>query len=95
MKTLKNVILLLIISPFLVNGQSYYFNNMYQSNTGMWSGVLSIIETNEGYLIGGTTGTPPNSSWHQITLTILDEYGEKIDEKLFGDTISEYYVAKN
>ncbi|MBC8486890.1 MAG: T9SS type A sorting domain-containing protein [Bacteroidetes bacterium] len=96
MKTIKNVFLFyLLIVPIVLNAQSIYFNERYQSNSGIWSGAISIIETNEGYLIGGTTGTPPNNSWHQITLTILNEYGEKIDEKLLGNTISEYYIAGN
>jgi len=96
MKAIKKIYLLfLFIIPFCIKSQSYYFNERYQSNSGTWSGVLSIIETKEGYLIGGTTGTPPVTSWHQITLTALDKYGNKIDEKLIGDTISEYYVSDN
>ncbi|MCD4730251.1 MAG: T9SS type A sorting domain-containing protein [Bacteroidales bacterium] len=92
MKRILKLVFLHLL-PISLYCQSYYFNNMYQSGSGVWSGAISIIEVDEGYLIGGTTGTPPNSSWHQITLSVLDKYGNKIYEKLIGDTISEYYLA--
>lgn len=94
MERIFNILLICII-PISIFSQTYYFNNKYQSNSGAWSGVGSIIETGDGYLIGGTTGSPPAYSWHQITLSILNESGEKIDEKFIGDNFSEYYIASN
>ena len=88
-------VIILFICPFWLYSQIIYFNNRIESNTGVWSGLNSILELEEGYLVGGTTGTPPNYYWHQITLMILDESGDKLDEKLIGDTISEYYIASN
>ncbi len=91
---IKNLFLLYIfVAPFIVNAQLYYFNERYESNSNTWSALNAIIETENGYLVGGSTGTPPNNSWHQINLIVLDKNGDKINEKFIGDTISEYYVA--
>ncbi len=80
--------------PFIAYSQSIYFNEKYQSVSNSGSGVHSLIEIENGYLVGGGTGTPPNNYWIQITLMILDLEGNKIDEKLIGDTISQYFIAQ-
>jgi len=95
MKTKKYIYLLFVlVIPFNVYGQSFYFNERYQSVSNSGSGVHSLIEIENGYLVGGGTGTPPNNYWIRITLMILDLEGNKIDEKLIGDTISQYFIAQ-
>ena len=90
---IKIFLLYMFFLPVVTNAQPYYFNERYESNSNTWSALNAIIETEMGYLVGGSTGTPPNNSWHQINLIVLDKNGNKIYEKFIGDTISEYYVA--
>ncbi|MCD4663941.1 MAG: hypothetical protein K8R68_01645, partial [Bacteroidales bacterium] len=95
MSTIKNIILFCVLFiPLILYAQSYYFSNMYQSASNSGSSVHSLIEIENGYLIGGGTGTPPNNYWIQISIMILDFEGNKIDEKLIGDTTSQYFIAQ-
>ncbi|MCD4747190.1 MAG: T9SS type A sorting domain-containing protein, partial [Bacteroidales bacterium] len=76
-----------------LQSQTIYFNNRYESVTNLWNGSVSILELNNEYLIGGTTGHPNNNYWHQISLIKLDNEGNKIIEKIIGDTSAERDIS--
>ena len=76
-----------------LQSQTIYFNNRYESVTNKWNAGLSLVEMENEYLIGGTTGHPLNEPWHQISLFKTDIEGNKIDEFVLGDTIAERDLA--
>ena len=82
-----------ILLPLIIFSQVVYFNNRYESETNLWNGSVSILELNNEYLIGGTTGHPNNNYWHQISLIKLDNEGIKIIEKIIGDTSAERDIS--
>ena len=92
-KTNKIIPYIIILIPLMLSGQSYYFNEIYQSSSYTWSAMVSLIETGDGYIVGGVTGHKENEFWHQLSILHLDKNGDLINEILIGDTISEYYFA--
>ncbi|MCD4695826.1 MAG: hypothetical protein K8S16_06255, partial [Bacteroidales bacterium] len=87
------ILFILNLSPLPGNTQVTYFNNRYDSETNIWNGSVSIIETNTGYIFGGTTGDPSNEPWHQISLIKIDFEGNKINEFIIGDSNAERDLA--
>lgn len=82
-----------ILLQGVVFSQVYYFNNRYQSNSNKWSSGRSIVELEDSYLIGGTTGHPLNEAWLQISLFKIDLEGNKLYENIIGDLIAERDLA--
>ena len=87
--------ILLIIYPSILFSQVYYFNNRYQSVSNKWSAGKSIVELEDSYIIGGTTGHPSNEAWLQISLFKIDLEGNKLYENIIGDLIAERDLASS
>lgn len=72
---------------YIGNCQLVYFNNMYHlSNPNTWSGSVTLIEESDGYIICGKTGT-------DIGMIKIDELGELLWSKTWGDTIASWYTG--
>ncbi len=85
-------IYLLIISilfPFVCISQSYYFNNRYETINNIRNAGKSIIELDNSYIVGGSTGHPLNEAWFQISLFKIDIEGNILFENIIGDLEAE------
>jgi hypothetical protein len=68
-------------------GQFIYFNNIYRlGNPSIWSGAVTLSEEEDGYIICGKAG-------HDIAIIKLNEYGEQLYSKTWGDSLSSWYVG--
>ena len=94
----KQFIFILFISlsfPIVGRSQTIYFNNRYESVTNIWNSGKSIIELEDTYIIGGSTGHPSNEGWFQISLFKIDHEGNMIFENIIGDLEAERDLASH
>ena len=81
-----------ILTSVAAKSQYTYFNNLY--NNDNWSGALTVLEVDSGYVICGVSGqVSGNYIFKRIVLTEIDESGDQIWWKTFGEDFHDYYAG--
>jgi hypothetical protein len=99
---MKVILLLTIWLYVLLNldisySQQIYFNNRYNLcqnyNEEAWSGADGILQVDVGYIVAGFTVDTITYWWRRIPIIKLNNGGEQIMYKSYGDTIADYYTG--
>jgi hypothetical protein len=91
---IKLLAFLISLNHGIVLSQTQYFNNRYNlTPLNCWDFSSTIIETDDGYVLQGQTGSEYNWYWYTIAFLKIDKQGNKLWTKTYGDTISEYCIA--
>jgi hypothetical protein len=91
---IKLLVLLISLHHGIVLSQMQYFSNRYNlTPLNCWDFSSTIIETDDGYVLQGQTGSEYNWNWYTMAFLKIDKQGNKLWTKTYGDTISEYCIA--
>ncbi len=73
-----------------------YFDSVYHFTPwNSWDFARNVIEVEDGYIVQGETSDQFNTSWHRIAFSKIDTMGNKIWQKSYGDTISQWGLASS
>jgi hypothetical protein len=79
-------------ASFLSFGQEY-FNNRYNiTGEWLWDYSTTIIQENDGYILGAETGSPDNMNRRRIAIVKIDLFGNQQWLKTYGEP-GIYYCA--
>ncbi len=92
MRRIKITFLLCLILDIAL-AQSTYFNTRYDFFLmNKWDVSKSLLETENGYLIGGMT-SGINENWYRISISKLDIYGNEEWTNTWGANDSQYWLG--
>lgn len=88
------IAILLTFGAIGLQSQFTYFSKLY--NNDSWSGALSILEIESGYVICGVSGEVSNDYiFKRIVLTAIDDEGNQLWWKTYGEDFHNYYVGSS
>jgi hypothetical protein len=92
MKTISHYLVLFLILVLSRAGysQPWYFNQIYNPNE-TWAGGLSIVGTDNGYFGCAISGDSVSDYFYNACTFLLDETGDLVSWKNFGEYGYDYY----
>src|ERR1035437_10236454 len=92
---MKKIVFLSNMCFFTISGitQDYFNKRIEFGEPGIWDGITNCFVLPDGYIFGGTTGTPGNVPWHRLGFYKTDFQGNKLFSKTYGDSLSEYFIG--
>jgi len=99
MKYLTGIIFVVVVSTNSLCGysQQIYFNNIYNLcgtyNPEAWSAGITAIETGDSYVISGATVDTADFWMRRIAFLKIDNNGNSVWNKDYGDYIDDYYIG--
>ncbi len=85
-----------MLSLVALSQQVAYFDSVYHfAPWNYWDFARSVVEVEDGYIIQGETSDQYYTSWHRIGFSKIDTLGNQIWAKSYGDTISEWGLARS
>ena len=92
-----SITLLLVLGIMFGNisfSQGVYFNNRFDYNiNNMWDNSRSLLEVDDGYIIGGMTGGESIFDYY-IALRKIDFQGSEVWTKLWGEQNKQYWIGE-
>lgn len=88
----KTLIPVLLIFFFDISQAQTTFERLYQFGNDHCNGYAVFQYDDNSYIVAGSMGT--NSTLHKILVFKINEWGDTIWSKTFGDTIYNYYQAE-
>ncbi len=92
-----SITLLLVLGIVFGNfafSQGIYFNNRFEYNiTNMWDNSRSLLEVDDGYIIGGMTGGESIFDYY-IALRKIDFQGSEVWTKIWGEQNKQYWIGE-
>jgi hypothetical protein len=92
---MKRILLItvLFVASITLQGQFTYFNNRYYND--QWCVGLNIMENENGYMVSGVGGEESQGYvFKRIFMTSLDEQGNQLFFKTYGEDWHNYYVGQ-
>lgn len=92
--TKLNIVLLSIIICFKGYSQIYFNERVEFGYQFTPDAALNVVEVEDGFVLNGRTGDLYDPYWYRLGMIKLDNYGNVIWKKSWGDTISNWYYAR-